>query len=98
MVTMVDNASSTTANATFCEGGLLSAALASFQQASIQYTLSASLIIYMFYLYRLSIPKLDSREPPIMLPRIPFVGHLVGLVRNQSDYYTSLQYVSSSSA
>ncbi|PHH86722.1 hypothetical protein CDD83_9832 [Cordyceps sp. RAO-2017] len=78
------------ANATASAGGLLSAAVAGFQQAPIRYTLSTLFLTFLYYLYRQSIPELDSKEPPLMLPRIPFIGHLIGLVRNQSDYYTNL--------
>ncbi|POR39694.1 Uncharacterized protein TPAR_00118 [Tolypocladium paradoxum] len=86
----VDNVLSNSANATIREGGLLSAAVAGFQQAPIRYTVSTLFITFLVYLYRLSIPEVDSKEPPIMLPRIPFIGHLVGLIRNQAEYYTSL--------
>lgn len=79
-----------TANATAAGGGMLSAAAAGFQQAPICYTLSILLITSLFYLYNMSIPQVDGKEPPLMLPRVPFIGHLVGLVRNQSQYYTNL--------
>ncbi|KAM4064978.1 cytochrome p450 [Hirsutella rhossiliensis] len=86
----VDDAMSGTANATSAEGGLLSAAVAGFQHAPIRYTLSTLFLTFLFYLYKMSIPEVDGKEPPLMLPRIPFIGHLIGLVRNQSQYYTNL--------
>ncbi|KJZ75729.1 hypothetical protein HIM_04886 [Hirsutella minnesotensis 3608] len=86
----MDNGLPGAANATGSQGGLLSAALAGFQQAPIRYTISTLLISFIIYLYKQSIPEIDSKEPPLMLPRIPFIGHLIGLVRNQSDYYTNL--------
>ncbi|PNY26058.1 Uncharacterized protein TCAP_04014 [Tolypocladium capitatum] len=72
------------------DGGLLSAAVAGFQQAPIRCAVSALSIALVVYLYRLCVPAVDSREPPLMLPRIPFIGHLVGLIRNQAEYYTDL--------
>lgn len=83
----VDDAMS---NATSAEGGLLAAAAAGFQQAPLRYTVSTLFFTFLFYLYKRSIPEVDGKEPPLMLPRMPFIGHLVGLVRNQSQYYTNL--------
>lgn len=80
-----------TANATVRESGIIAAAVAEFQQSPIRYTVSTLLVIVLVYLYRRSIPALDAKEPPLMLPRIPFVGHLIGLIRNQAEYYTNLQ-------
>lgn len=74
-------------------GGVLAAAVAGFQEAPIRYTVSTLLVTILVYLYRKSIPELDAKEPPVMLPRIPFIGHLVGMIRNQAEYYTSLQLV-----
>ncbi|KAK4088466.1 hypothetical protein Purlil1_7345 [Purpureocillium lilacinum] len=71
-------------------GGVLAAAVAGFQEAPIRYTVSTLLVTILVYLYRKSIPELDAKEPPVMLPRIPFIGHLVGMIRNQAEYYTSL--------
>lgn len=36
-------------------------------------------------------PRLDPREPPELKPRIPFVGHIIGLFRHQASYYSMLQ-------
>lgn len=81
------------ANATARESGLLATAVAEFQQSPIRYTVSTLLVTFLIYLYRQSIPELDAKEPPLMLPRIPFIGHLIGLIKNQAEYYTNLQYV-----
>ncbi|KID89382.1 cytochrome P450 [Metarhizium guizhouense ARSEF 977] len=78
------------ANATVRESGIIAAAVAEFQQSPIRYTVSTLLVTVLVYLYRRSIPALDAKEPPLMLPRIPFVGHLIGLIKNQAEYYTNL--------
>jgi len=31
-------------------------------------------------------PQLDPREPPLINPRIPLIGHMIDLVRNGSDF------------
>lgn len=37
--------------------------------------------------------KLDPAEPPIQAPRIPLIGHLLGMFWYQNDYYDLLEYV-----
>jgi hypothetical protein len=32
-------------------------------------------------------PRIDPKEPPILRPRIPFVGHLVGLISLAHSYH-----------
>jgi hypothetical protein len=32
----------------------------------------------------------DGREPPLLQPSIPFIGHLLGMIRHQSTFLTSL--------
>lgn len=29
----------------------------------------------------------DPREPPVLRPRIPFVGHIIGLLTEGANYY-----------
>lgn len=45
----------------------------------------------------LSLPKLlvrhDAQEPPILSPRIPIIGHLIGMIRYKQDFYHRLGYV-----
>lgn len=36
-------------------------------------------------------PRMDPREPPLLRPNIPFIGHLIGMVRNQMEYYAILR-------
>ncbi|KAF7551196.1 hypothetical protein G7046_g7780 [Stylonectria norvegica] len=35
-------------------------------------------------------PKMDPLEPPILKPSIPFIGHIIGIIRHQSDYHRLL--------
>ncbi|KAH6876823.1 cytochrome P450 [Thelonectria olida] len=32
-------------------------------------------------------PNIDSREPPVIKPSIPFIGHIIGIIRYQSHYH-----------
>lgn len=34
----------------------------------------------------------DPNEPPYILPEIPYIGHLLGLLRTKIRYYTSVKY------
>jgi hypothetical protein len=39
-------------------------------------------------------PRLDPREPPAVKPTIPWIGHIVGIIRHQADYGRIVQFVS----
>lgn len=41
-------------------------------------------------LWRLVSPSLDPREPPLLKPKIPIIGHLVGLVGEQTHFFKRL--------
>jgi hypothetical protein len=40
--------------------------------------------------------KMDSREPPQLRPWIPFVGHLIGMLRYHQAYFEKLRFVTRS--
>lgn len=44
------------------------------------------------FLLRGKSDKGDSREPPLVKSTIPFIGHVIGLLRRRFGYYTFLQY------
>jgi len=52
---------------------------------------AAAIIFYLFY--KFSSPPMDSREPPVLKPKIPMVGHIVGLAQHGIDYLEVLRYV-----
>lgn len=43
--------------------------------------------------WKLSRTRKDTREPPVATTNIPFVGHLIGMLRYQGDYMKSLRCV-----
>ena len=47
-----------------------------------------------FLILHLLTPRLDPREPPLLKPRIPLVGHILGMIRHQAQYHTNLQRAS----
>lgn len=52
----------------------------------------ATAVVFLSLLYKFSSPQMDPREPPVLKPGIPLVGHLVGLVRYGVDYFDVLRY------
>lgn len=45
----------------------------------------------------LSLPMLlvrhDKQEPPILKPRIPIIGHVIGMIFSKQKFYAELGYV-----
>lgn len=39
---------------------------------------------------RLSV-NLDPREPPLLKPKIPYIGHIIGLFKHHTAYFTMLE-------
>lgn len=37
-------------------------------------------------------PRMDPREPPLLRPAIPIVGHLIGIMKKQMEYYAILRW------
>lgn len=48
--------------------------------------LSAVLLV----LSRFAAPTVDENEPPIIKPRVPFIGHIITMLRDGSDIYVNL--------
>jgi hypothetical protein len=48
-------------------------------------------LFWYFALQALSSKKLDPREPPVIPPTIPYVGHLIGMGLSGSRYFKNLQ-------
>ena len=44
----------------------------------------------LFFLWRKADASLDTDEPPIALSRVPFIGHIIGLIRYQVEYFEAL--------
>lgn len=37
--------------------------------------------------------ELDPEEPPLLIPKIPLIGHILGMFWYQNDYFAFLEYV-----
>jgi hypothetical protein len=52
---------------------------------SILLSATALLLIIWQYLF-----KLDPREPPLLNPQIPMVGHVIGIIRHNISYFDKI--------
>jgi hypothetical protein len=50
---------------------------------------AAPLLLYV--VGRVLFPQVDSREPPILRPKIPFFGHILSFARQNNRYYERLK-------
>ncbi len=41
-------------------------------------------------LLSLATPRLDAQEPPLVKPSVPFIGHMIGIIRHQARYHVLL--------
>lgn len=57
---------------------------------TIPITIGIAVVIAFLVLHTLT-PSVDPREPPLVRPRIPFIGHIVGLMRHQAQFHMNLQ-------
>lgn len=55
--------------------------------------ITVGILSVLFLLWRTADVSLDPDEPPIALSRIPFVGHILGLMRYQVGYFEILRSV-----
>lgn len=54
----------------------------------------AAISLAFFFIYKVFWPvHLDSQEPPILRPKIPFIGHLLSLAQLKYKYHARNQYV-----
>lgn len=56
----------------------------------VLFLLGAAVVFYFFFQYLT--PKIDPREPPIINAKIPFIGHILGLIRYGVPYYAMTRY------
>ena len=65
----------------------------------LEFLLSRPVVIFFsiaalfFVIARALEPHVDKREPPTIRPRIPFIGHFIRAVREQSVFLDNLSYV-----
>lgn len=55
--------------------------------------LSIAVLATIYALDRRYVPKHEASEPPIVRSFIPYIGHILGLIRHGISYYQLLRYV-----
>lgn len=50
--------------------------------------LAAALVVLLVNALRF---KVDPREPPVIYPRIPLIGHIIGTLKEGSLYFREIQ-------
>ncbi|KAH7009626.1 cytochrome P450 [Ilyonectria destructans] len=66
--------------------GFLSFLADDYKQSKAAYLTVLGVLISATLLHKLFSPHNDSREPPLLKPSIPVLGHLIGLLRHQGGY------------
>ena len=59
--------------------------------ASTGYVGFAALAVIVFLIRRIITIELAPGEPPLLRPRVPLIGHILGLIKHESDYFTILR-------
>ncbi|KAF4993225.1 hypothetical protein FGRMN_6589 [Fusarium graminum] len=54
--------------------------------STVLYTVFLAAAVALVLLNRLLTPRIDPREPPVVKPTIPWIGHIIGVIRHQADY------------
>lgn len=49
--------------------------------------------VVLIVVWRLSTPTLDPREPPLLKPKIPVVGHLINMIMKGNGFFAATVYV-----
>jgi hypothetical protein len=55
--------------------------------ASPTLLLVAGVPVLLYLIIEFLRPKLDSQEPPLVRPKIPLIGHVIGLIQHGNSYY-----------
>ena len=72
------------------EEPLLDGVISSHGKANIAVILGG-IIALSFLINVLATPRLDPREPPLLKPSIPLIGHIIGIISRQNEYHSDAQ-------
>jgi len=53
--------------------------------------IACGIIAAIYLLDFLVAPRLDPREPPLIKPKVPLIGHIIGLLWYQYSYHNVVQ-------
>ncbi|KAF7555723.1 hypothetical protein G7Z17_g1957 [Cylindrodendrum hubeiense] len=73
-------------NATSASQSFLAFVMDDYKQSKTGYLAALCVLISAVVLHKLFSPSTDDREPPLLKPSIPVIGHLIGLIKHQGGY------------
>jgi hypothetical protein len=54
--------------------------------------LGLGILVVIFYLIRkITTINIDQQEPPLLKPRLPLIGHIIGLMKHEATYFSILR-------
>lgn len=53
----------------------------------------ALLAAFFILMRRMLSADVAPQEPPLLKPKIPFIGHIIGLMKHEASYFSMLKYV-----
>ena len=59
--------------------------------ASATYVGLATLVVIFYLTRKITTINLTRQEPPLLKPRIPLIGHIIGLMKYEATYFTILR-------
>lgn len=77
-------------NVTTTSNGFLAFVAENVKQSPATYLAGLVLVLSAIFLQKLSSPGLDEREPPLLKPSIPVIGHLIGIIKHHGGYFQIL--------
>ncbi|KAJ0359266.1 hypothetical protein COL154_008410 [Colletotrichum chrysophilum] len=78
-------------NGTAKAGSFLAFLAEDVQRSPVLYSTFAAVLAILVLVSRLSSPAVEEREPPLMKPTIPVIGHLIGMIKHESHYFKFLE-------
>lgn len=71
------------------------------QSSNTTLTILATIIASAFLLpilNKILTPNMDPNEPPLIKPKVPLIGHIIGIIQHQSGYHKMIRCVSTFSS
>ncbi|TEA10841.1 Cholesterol 7-alpha-monooxygenase [Colletotrichum sidae] len=88
---MTDGVGGIPGNGTATAEGFLAVLVNEVQRSPATYIIATLLLALGIAVTKLSNPTLDAREPPLWRPKIPVIGHLIGMIRHGPHYFKTIE-------
>lgn len=64
-----------------------------FSLTQLNFLVPSLALLFAIYIIYASSVKQDSKEPPYVYSRVPFIGHIIGMIRYGAKYFDIVKYV-----